>query len=258
MSGQQYEININPKEWDTLEMYKIKFDDAYTSEVPLNLFHEQERLSKYLWYQQLEKLSSPVYSYNDLTIRHSFGELYHSSMHEILGGESLDTVADITNINFSSNGWVANCDIVIHTPDWNTRFDKNMVVKYYFKKNIKKQCKEVGYKLILLFYLFLNLFEYYNIYIQWYNIVFDENSSYSNGTDWYNYCCLNMILWSNDNIKDIVFGALLLQTQMHMTKRSKWNGLRKIVFYIRFAYVILLIPSFFDHTLYHGFLFFCV
>ena len=45
VSGQQYDIDIEAKGWDKLEIYKIKFDDTYTSQAPLNSFHERERLS---------------------------------------------------------------------------------------------------------------------------------------------------------------------------------------------------------------------
>ena len=170
---------------------------------------------------------------------------YHGSLQKRLSKQSLNTVADIKNITFDQNGGIGHCNIDVHTPQWNIRLDKNMVIKYNFKKSIKKQCKDAAYKSILLFYLFLNVFEYYNVFIQWHNIVFDENSSYWNGTGWYKYSCLNMMLWSNDNIKDIVFGVLLLQIQMYDEKIKMEHSQNNCILY-----------SFCIHTIIDSFIFY--
>ena len=121
---------------------------------------------------------------------------------------------------------------------------KHVKIKNYYKIKWYKKIQPLLFEALYLCLFLVNVSEYFIIFYKL-NQLSDEASK--NGDSWFNYQCLNLILWRNGNIKDLIIGAIVLATSQHAIRRAKWSRLHYVTFMFRFVYLLLLIPSILTH-----------
>ena len=131
--------------------------------------------------------------------------------------------------------------IQIKIPSVNYILINDIETMHYFGT---KYCSTMQYYFVETIYLLLfimNIFEYVFIFLT-------LNKHSKPNDNWFNYQCLNLLLWRNGNVQDLFTAIIVSITDRHQIKRSKWSKIKRVSFNFRFFYLLLLLPSLVTHS----------